>query len=427
MSIKLSISSILCKFQKAINKGALHVILGNFCTKFLSFFGSIFLVRVLTKADYGILSYYENIMSYAMIIAGFGLSNGVQRFIINADSLSLKFGCLKYALVKGNIYNIILTILFISTLILYPHPYNMSSHIAVGIFLVLCVIFIFNSNVAFSAFRAFFDIKTYSYLALFTSAVLILARVSGAYLGGVTYSVFFRFFFEIVCSIICLYYLYVKYLKGIKAKKPVSSYINSLNNYSLQIMVTDGLWALFMLNDIFILGQFCGDDVLLADYKVALVLPMNLAILNSATMMFVSPYFTRNETNINWVRKNIYQLVVLSFVIIGITVFGISYFANSIVSIMYGDKYLTVVPVMRILLIASLFNNGLRGVIANALSSVGKQRINIFVAIIGIVSQVLLDIILLQEFGLIGLAWASLVAYFIMGITLLLYVKFSLN
>lgn len=54
---------------------------------------------------------------------------------------------------------------------------------------------------------------------------------------------------------------------------------------------------------IFLLGQFSGDPTILADYKVAYVLPGNMAIISTAIGVFIGPYFVKNENDNNWVRK----------------------------------------------------------------------------------------------------------------------------
>ena len=43
--------------KKIWNKGLPHIFAGSFLTKCISFFGSIVLVRALSKSDYGVLSY----------------------------------------------------------------------------------------------------------------------------------------------------------------------------------------------------------------------------------------------------------------------------------------------------------------------------------------------------------------------------------
>ena len=73
------------KIKKLYASGAFHITIGSFVTKFVAFFGSIFVVRLLTKTDYGILQYVENLYSYALVLAGFGLPFAILRYVVIAE------------------------------------------------------------------------------------------------------------------------------------------------------------------------------------------------------------------------------------------------------------------------------------------------------------------------------------------------------
>ena len=81
------------KIESMKQNGAFHIVLGSFMTKFVSFFGSIFIVRLLSKTDYGILSYYENFVSYFIVLAGFGLDAALLRYMVLSDGMPAKKGC----------------------------------------------------------------------------------------------------------------------------------------------------------------------------------------------------------------------------------------------------------------------------------------------------------------------------------------------
>ena len=74
-----------------LSKGALHIVAGTFLTKFVSFFASVFLVRCLSKSDYGILGYYENFTGYFFLAVGLGLHIGLLRYLVLAESPSLQY------------------------------------------------------------------------------------------------------------------------------------------------------------------------------------------------------------------------------------------------------------------------------------------------------------------------------------------------
>ena len=74
---------------------------------------------------------------------------------------------------------------------------------------------------------------------------------------------------------------------------------------------------------------------------------------------------------------------------------------------------------MRILIIASYCNAGLRSITANVLAAMGKIKYNMVVSFAGMIAQIVLDIILVQKYQAVGIAVASCIVYFVMAVTLL--------
>ena len=68
--------------KNIFKKGLVHILAGNFMTKLVSLFGSIFLVRILSKEEYGILGYLENIYGYVFVLAGMGMANAILRYVV---------------------------------------------------------------------------------------------------------------------------------------------------------------------------------------------------------------------------------------------------------------------------------------------------------------------------------------------------------
>ena len=72
-------------------KGAIHIFTGSFLNKFVVFFGSIVIVRLLSKTEYGMLGYAENLYSFAYILAGLGISNAIMRYVVLADTMAVSY------------------------------------------------------------------------------------------------------------------------------------------------------------------------------------------------------------------------------------------------------------------------------------------------------------------------------------------------
>ena len=192
------------------------------------------------------------------------------------------------------------------------------------------------------------------------------------------------------------------------------------NVYALQYMITNGLWTLFMLNDIFLIGVFMNNPTDVADYKVAYVFPGNISIFATAIGMFTGPYFTKNENDLKWIQRTYTRIYFFSASIIAIVASAVFIFAKQIILLVYGQEYLNIVDVMRILTIAAFINSGLRYTTANILAAMGEIKYNMIISIVGIFLQICLDIILIRKFGIIGVAWTSCLVYSFMAISLLI-------
>lgn len=410
--------------KKVMAKGAHYVIVGSFLTKFVAFFGSIFLVRMLSKSDYGVLSYFENIYGYFLLTAGFGLAVGMLRFTVIAEQLEEKKALYSYSIRRGELYNLVLVSAFSILCVYFPHPEEFRSNYTVGIILIAIIPFQFLLTLNLSTLRGLFDYKSYALISLLTSLFLILARVAGAKWYGLYGTALFRLTSEIICAIGCVLFVYSKYYKKVSMCRS-ANLVKSLNTYSAQMMITDGLWAFFMLNDVFMLGQLSGNATIVADYKIAYVIPANLSLISSAIGVFTAPFFTKkeNEGDRSWVKKNLIKIEALTFGLMLAAITLCILLSRPIITLMFGCQYLNCIPVFRVLLIASLINNGIRYNIANVNSAIGLQKKNLIIAGIGVLSQIIINLLLIPRFGSMGVAYGSVIVQIIMSTILILEIR----
>jgi len=150
------------------------------------------------------------------------------------------------------------------------------------------------------------------------------------------------------------------------------------------------------------------------------VIPANLSILVTAVGIFVAPYFTKydKEKNYDWIREKLRLVLLITSAVMAFFALLCFVLARPLILLLFGEAYLSAVPVMRLLLIASFFNNGIRASIANVLSAVGEQKRNLFVAGGGVILQVLLDCLLIPRFGGTGVAVSSMIVYVAMSAAL---------
>ena len=64
------------KIKFIYQKGLVHIMGSGLLNKVFTFIGNVFVVRFLTKREYGIFGYADNIMTFFLILNGMGIIYG---------------------------------------------------------------------------------------------------------------------------------------------------------------------------------------------------------------------------------------------------------------------------------------------------------------------------------------------------------------
>ena len=165
-------------------KGAFHIMAGNFATKFVTFFGSVFLSRALSKEDLGILTYMENLCSYAYIFVGVGMANAILRYNVLSKAPEEKKAFLAFALKRGIFFDILLIFIVVAVNAIYPHKEDFI--VAKSLIPILIMALPLQDVIGQIQMneRAMFNNKRYAIFSVTSAAFIIVARVSGAKICG---------------------------------------------------------------------------------------------------------------------------------------------------------------------------------------------------------------------------------------------------
>ena len=399
-------------------KGLLHILTGSFLTKLVAFFGSVFLVRALSKQEFGILGYMENIYGYVLVLAGMGMSNAIIRYVVLGQTDAEKYGYYRYCIQKSVLWNLILGLIAGVFFAFYPHPGMYKPYLWLLDVMFLMLPFQYLTDNLLCTDQAMFANQRFARFSLLLSASVIFGKALFGYLGGIVWAVIAQMCVYAVLAVVMLISAHKKYFKGIVPAVLTRNEKRRVNKYALQYMITNGLWAVFMLNDTFLLGRF-SDPAVLAEYKVSYTIPGCVNLISTAIGIFVVPYFVRNEDNRGWVQSKFKLIYGLNAGAVGIICIGIAALAKPIVWILYGEQYLNIVPIMRLLLLAAFFNCGMRYTCANLLAAMGQVKYNMIVSAIAIVLQVAINLAVIPRYGAMGVAATSCIIYLFMAIALL--------
>ena len=105
-------------------KGFFHIIAGSTLAKIAGFVSVFFLPRFLSKADYGLLTYVNNIQSYVMLFNGIGITQATLRFCAQKSDDEVKKGYFVTSLKVGIIADILLVVFTTVAYLVIPFPYE---------------------------------------------------------------------------------------------------------------------------------------------------------------------------------------------------------------------------------------------------------------------------------------------------------------
>ena len=263
-----------------------------------------------------------------------------------------------------------------------------------------------------------FSNKKYAMLSFITSAAVILGKLIGASIAGLMGVIITGVIVNCTLAAVMRNSSEKKYFQSVQLEIVNQKQKKQIVSYSLQYMVTNGMWTLFMLIDVFMLGKLSDNPTMIADYKVAYAWPANISIICTAIGVFIAPYFIKNENNSIWIRKNYVRTFLLSFAFVGLAGLVMIILAKPLIFIYGGSEYYNIIPVMRVLTIGSVINNGLRYTTANIFAAMGKIKFNMIVSIIGIVMQIALNMYMIPKYGMYGPAFSGIINYSLMAIIL---------
>ena len=166
--------------------------------------------------------------------------------------------------------------------------------------------------------------------------------------------------------------------------------------------------------DRYLVGIF-GTPAAVGIYSVAATPPELVRLIPSALAQSVFHRLASDSAKVQDFKRatNLCILVTLGLVAIGFVA------APLAVHVVFGPKFASAVTPLRILLLGEI---GMALFSVNGAALMGKRRIPdmAIIAVIGFVLVLVADLLLIPKYGLEGAAWASVVAYSVIGIATLL-------
>lgn len=398
-------SSLVEKCSSLFRKGFFHIFGANLINKVVAFATNIAIVWFLTKDDYGIFGYANNIYSIAVLITGFGLLTGMLQFCLEKRPSAEKDAIFRYSLTRGILVDLVIVLCLLFVGLVIPLPIEQAGrYLALfGPLILLSYLFEYASTVL----RIKFENQKYAILQNINTIAYFVFACFGAYLGGIAGTILARYIAFVVSIGIALVFLKSSSFSLGHSHKLSASQRRSLWTYSIPTQFSWALNQLTYLLDVLLVGLFIHNAADVASYKVATMLPEGLLFIPSSIIVFALPFFIKHNHDRAWfIAKSSAYLRIggLFFFLISLLLIV---FAPWIIELLWGVQYLDATTVFR-LLAASFAFSAIRSTCTHLLCAVRAVKENLAISVFSVALNVLLCLLLIPKFGINGAAVAPL-------------------
>lgn len=418
--------------ESLLKKGLIQIFSANVINKFAQFGTLALLARILTKSDYGAFSYAQNIMSFALLLEGAGVTTGILQYCSISKDSNEKQKYLKFGLKFGVMFNVILSIAMLLYGIFGKIAVEDSRPYVILLSMIPLLSVVYNSIQSY--LRSALRNTEYSILTTFNTIIYLILSVSLSYILGVNGLILGMYLSYLLTVLLGVWYIRKDLFK--RKNKSEDSNENEGNSdidrikflkYSIITVVTNAMSQILYLLDTQLIGIFVRDEAVLASYKIATTIPFNIVFIPLSLMTFVYPYFAQNRNDKKWIKERTKQITYgLMAVNLVITIGAVS-LSKIIIPIIFGKQYMDAVPCFNILMIGYLISGSFRIPFGNILASLGLVRANLINAVLTGIANIILDIILIMKYGSIGAAYATLLVFIISSIIHFIFIRRALK
>lgn len=389
-----------------------QVLFATLFARLANFVINLSIIRLLTKGDYGNLSYALIIISFIMPFLGGGILPGLIRYGATRGGQLEKKYYVRFALKRGMLVS--LAILLITCLL----ANLLTQKIPGALPYLLVFVFQFFGLLIFRSVGAYCMLVHrngwYAQMEFTLSFLFLIGNISAAWLfGGMGYVVSL-----VTIPLLLGIYYWFRFNLGDRSKNINFTFnTKELFEYGFYTSLGTVLAQLLYAVDILLIGNvLINSEPAVAEYRVASIIPLNLIILSLAVMTTFTVKVTRNaEKNPQFVM-DFYKNYLRVFIPISLAILGFFYFGADWLVMIFGTQYHEQGDLMRIFSVGVAGGLLMRAPLGNMLPTLGFPKVNAFLSLIILGINVAGSYWALQYYGIRGAAMVTSAMFWLSGI-----------
>lgn len=404
-NMKLQISNMKAAFTKLLKTGFFSIFGGEVINKIIAFMSSLVLVRLLTKAEYGNFSYAWNIYNFIILLNGLGIASGTLQLCseYSHDAIMQAKVC-RYGTKTALTWNVVLSVALLVIGLFVPLAIPNAKYLLVLLCLLPSVQFLYQQSTDF--LRAQKRNNEFARTNILNTAILFVLSVVGSLIFREKGLVFAYYSAYLISLFVLDRFSKLRVWGAVKEFPRKLS--QDLMKISVISMCNNGLSRLLYLVDVFVIGLVMADELAVASYKVATLIPTALSFIPSAVILYVYPYFAEHREDRSWCRKQYGKLLGI-MAVANLFISAVLFLcAPLIITFFFGAQYMDALLPFQILSVSYFFSGTFRVISGNLLVTQRKLRFNLLVAVVSGIVNVILDWVLIQRYGAVGAAIATI-------------------
>lgn len=399
-----SLREIPKKLKWLYDAGMLHILSSSFFNKACTFVGNVFVVRILTKAEYGTFGYADSIMAFIINFAGLGMTSGVLQFCSEQRDEREKLAYAKFGLNFGVLSSFVLSV----GCLVYGAFGSFSIHGSKLVFMVYSfypvTYFLFSYYSVVFRYRK--ENKKYAFLTNINAVIYAVVEIIASYFVNEFGMVVALYLSTIIASMVGMRYMKKNMNPGeFRLDREQKLGIIRYSSYSF---LSYAMTNLLLVLDIFLIGTLIADPATLAVYKIAVTIPLTMMIVPNSIVVFVYPYFAEHQKEYDWLKANFKKLIGNSIMVNFLISGSLVIFAPFIISTIWGQAYMDAVTPFRILSLNYFVQGTFRFTTINIMNALNRVEVVLIANIAAVVIDLGLDLCLIPRYGMIGAAVATL-------------------
>lgn len=426
MKKNINLKNLKEKALTLMQKGFFTVVFSSVISNVIIFLGGTILVRILSQDDYGSYSYIMNTINMLFILGDFGACNAILQYASEEyNNEERRNAFITLGIKQGLFFSLIASVL----ILLSPYFYGFKIENTMALTRILFMLPVMMTLKTFitAVLRARLENKAFAIFNILATLIHYILIVPFALFGGLKGSIYSNYFIYGSVLLIGFYMIRNMYKVGDVNKYISKKEKKEFRKLALSFQVNASISNLLVYIDIFLIGYIVTSASQISVFKVASTLPQAMLFIPTSVVIFVIPYFCRNNTDMKWVNEKFNSLIKYSAILYGLVI-GLCYImAPFLITFLFGQEYVESVQIFRILLIGFFFSATFKINCNNVLTTLRKVNVNIVISIISGIFNIIFDIIFIRKYGIVGAAMTTSVIMIINSILAFTYVKVYLK